>query len=283
MSEIFEIFGKRGRGKTLLQSCEAGRCLRDTELYINCVEAIKSINFEGHNYSFPNRPPVFTNYKVTIPCGYKKYVSSYYIDGFRFGFENDDVDTLPVPPWTHAFFAEGQRYYNSKGNLKLPGWVSRAYEESRHFDLTIWMDVQRPVLIEANIRELADKYIEVIDFERVRDKYGFVRATNFLVREFDAWSDVERYLNGTGNKYIERVISYPFDGFSIYTTKSYFRSFLPTKSKDFCYREHIDAYSAEVDLNEYNWMYPQTAPEGFYPDKDNKGGKKVNERHKNLK
>ncbi len=283
MSKIFEIFGKRGRGKTFLEACEAGVCLRDKELYRNCVDAIKSINLEGHNYSYPDRPPVFTNYKVSISRGYKKYVSSYYIDGFRFGFENDDVETIPVPPFSHIFLAEGQRYYNSKSNLKLPGWVSRAYEESRHFELTIWIDVQRPVLIEANIRELADKYIEVIDFERVRDKNGFVRSTNFLVREFETWSDVDKYLNGTGNNYVERIISYQFDGFGIYLTKSYFRSFLPTKSKDFCYMEHIDTNSTEIDLEEYNWMYPQIAPEGFYPDKDNKGGKKVNERHKNLK
>lgn len=273
MSEIVEVFGKRGWGKTLFMSCEAGKCLRDNSLYRNCVESIKTINLEGHNYSFPNRPSVYSNYRVSIACGYKKYVNSYYIDGFRFGFENDDLDTLPVPPCSHLFFTEGQRYYNSKGNLKLPSWVSRAYEESRHFELTIWIDVQRPVLIEANIREIADRYIEVIGFERVRDKHGFVRATNFLVREFETWADANKYLDGTGNNYVEHVISYPFDGFGLYITKSFFRSFLPTEGKDFSYKEHIDTNSLDIDLEEYNWMYPQIAPEGFYPEKDSKRSK----------
>lgn len=267
MSEIVEVFAKRGWGKTLFMSCEAGSCLRDRALFRNCVDSIISINAEGHNYSFPDRSPVYSNYRVTIATGYKKWTNSYYLDGFHFGFENDKIKTYPVPPCSHIFFAEGQRYYNSKGGLKLPGWVSHAYEESRHFDLSIWIDVQRPVLIEANIRDIADRYIEVRGFERISDKHGFVVATNFLVREFDNWADADKYLDGTSNNYVEHVISYPFDGFGLYVTRSYFRSFLPRDGKNFSYIEHIDTNSTEIDLEDYNWMYPQTAPEGFYPDK----------------
>lgn len=266
---IIIVFGKPGCGKTAFLTANAATYLNGSEacnnLFLQCKQRVSGLNDDGFNYTLPEHAPVYSNYCITVPKGYKQYELSYYIDGFHMGFTNDFVSVFNVYPGSKIFLSEAQRYYNSrnKGDKALPDWVSRFYEEHRHFGLDIWLDVQRPGLIDLNIREIAGRFVEVKKISLLNDANGFMVGTRFTVNEFDDWKTVDKYLvDGEAKGYVERVYDFPFNVFEYYVSENYFKSFLP--NTDFDNLHHMALADAEQDLELAKFMYRQTAPEGFY-------------------
>lgn len=271
---ITVVFGKPGCGKTAFLTANAAQYLNGSvladELYDECCEEVTSLNAEGFDFELPKHSPVYSNYPITVQNGVAKYVGSYYIDGFHLGFENNDVEVFSVLPGSKIFLAEAQRYYNSRKSKDLPDWVSRFYEEHRHFGLDIMLDVQRPGLIDVNIRELAGQFIEVEQIVQRKDEYGYISYTDFYCRVFEDWKFVDKYLAGSSDNCEKRLFSFDFDVFECYQSQSYYRNFLP--SKRFDYIAHVALEEVEKDVELAKLMYRQTPPKGFYP--DSKGGKK---------
>lgn len=267
------VFGKPGCGKTAFLTANAAQYLNgsalDGEFYDGCYEEVKQLVNEGFSFELPKHSPVYSNYPINVQSGVNKYTGSYYIDGFHLGFENSDVEVFNVFPGSKIFLAEAQRYYNSRKSKDLPDWVSRFYEEHRHFGLDIMLDVQRPGLIDVNIRELAEQFVEVQRIMQRKDEYGFIVATDFYCKVFDDWKFVDKYLQGTYGAE-ERVFHFDFNPFDFYQSTSYYRNFLPSASFD-CI-EHVALEEVEKDVELAKLMYRQTPPKGFYP--ESKGNKK---------
>lgn len=269
---IIVVFGKPGSGKTALLTSVAASFLNGSivsnDYFDNCVAEVQALNAEGFNYILPAHAPVYSNYPITVQSGVDRYTGSYYIDGFHLGFENDNVETISVLPNSKIFLAEAQRYYNSRRSKDLPDWVSRFYEEHRHYGLDIYLDVQRPGLIDVNIRELVEQFIEVESFHQSLDEYGHIACTDFYCKVFTDWKFVEQYLAGNNDCFDKQIFSFDFNVFECYESKSYYRNFLPVNGFD--YINHVSLEEVEKDVELAKLMYRQTPPIGFYSESKGK-------------
>lgn len=259
------VFGKPGSGKTAYMTADAVRYMNGSEA---CLDLLAESKKEIIGYTIPEYSPVYSNYPITVPHGYGKQRVSYYVDGFHMGFQNEFVPVLYLPPNARVYLAEAQRYYNSRNSKDFPEWVSRYYEEHRHYGLNIMLDVQRPGLIDLNIRELCERFVEVAGIEHNKDKSGNIISTVFTLREFPDWKFVDKYLNGDDS--LGELVQEVFEGnvFEHYKSQSYFSVFLPPLDSDFDYLVHPMGEDVKRDIS---WeLYSQIAPPGFY----GKGGKK---------
>jgi hypothetical protein len=276
------VFGKPGAGKTAYMVADAVRFMNYSAdmcaLHSSCCRQISSLNAEEQRFEMPVWAPVYSNFPIRVQSGVLAPVESYYIDGFHLGFENDDVEVMPVLPNSRIYLSEAQRYYNSRRSKDLPDWVSRFYEEHRHFSLEILLDVQRPGLIDVNIRELCGKFVEVQEMRNSYDRSGNLISSVFVTREFDDWKNVDQYL-ATGNAPF-RTVDTVFHGcvFDYYQSMSYFNQFIPTRS-DFALIRHLSGETDDASIELAKRMYQQTPPEGFYskPERQSRGKRGVSD------
>ena len=270
------IFGKPGAGKTAYLVSQMLRFLGNSreayELLWNCRDRVLSLDQRGFNYSVPATPPVYTNFPVSAHVGYNKWRSSYYVDGFHLGLENDFVPVINVLPGSVIGLTEVQRYYNSRNSKDskkaLPDWVSRFYEEHRHFGLDIYLDLQRLGLCDVNIRELAGRIVEVYDLEHKTDRLGNILASKFSLRCWDTLAAAERYIdNDSLTNYVREEYIHQGNVFEAYTSACYFDAFLPGTDDDFSFGTHDQAlkYDVNLQLQFSKEIYRQSAPRGFYP------------------
>lgn len=273
---IFVVFAKPRVGKTAFLTANMAPYLnRSTdglELHQRCCDEVQSINASGSfKFELPRHAPVYTDFKNCFQVGYKRYESSYYIDGFHLGHENKYVDVFPVLPCSKVFLTEAQRYYDSS-HQKLPRWISGFYEEHGHFDLDIWMDTQRPILIHKNIRELVNYFIYVESMHNFTDKSGNIVASRWELKYFDDWKYAEDFIDSGDTKHCEsKTFDYVGNVFEHYESRCYRDQFIPTK-KQFSMVQHIQGVTNEKELEYSKQMYPQSAPDNYWPDEI---GKKV--------
>ncbi len=270
------IFGKPGAGKTAYLVSQMLRFLGNSreayELLWSCRDRVLALDRRGLEYSLPTIPPVYTNFPVSAHVGYNKWRSSYYVDGFHLGLDNDYVPITNVFPGAVIGLTEVQRYYNSRYSNKqgkgLPDWVSRFYEEHRHFGLNIYLDLQRVGLCDLNIRELAGRFVEVCGLDHQFDHLGNILSSRFSLRCWDNLSAVERYVdNDSLTNYSQEEYIHEGNVFEAYTSTCYFDAFLPGTDKDFSAQTHDQALrtDAELQLAFSKEIYRQSAPRGFYP------------------
>ena len=274
------VFGKPGTGKTAYLTADAVEYMRPSAeghaLYQSCLSQVAALNAAGACFEIPAAAPIYSNYPITVSRGTHPPVSSFYIDGFHLGFENDDVPILPVYPGSRIYLSEAQRYYNCRRAKDLPDWVSRYYEEHRHFGLNIMLDVQRPGLIDVNIRELCECFIEVAELSHKTDSVGNIVSSTFKLRVFEDWKFVDKYLSSGEKCYTEQSRQFAGNVFKHYQSRSYFKQFVPRDR--FSSVRHSDLVGRDVveDADIAKMFYPQSAPEGFYGRDKNKNLKGSN-------
>lgn len=222
----------REEGRTLLKRCRAK------------IEELNKTRL--HPLTLPAQPPIYSDFKVKFPAGYKKWYEPYFINGYYMGLSNERLKTQFLPPYAKVFLGESQRYYNSRKSGSFPDFVSRFYEMHRHFGLDIYLDVQRVRLIDPNIRELCRRFIEVQGMEHTRDKLGRITRTVWHCREFGNWIDFEDYLNTGADTYKETTYSYDGNIFDCYDSFSFFENYLPedVAGNDICYLKHLSRAEA---------------------------------------
>ena len=262
---ITVVFGKPGCGKTAYMTADALQYIdgsaQSLDLLSECVTQIMALREEGYVFLPPRHAPVYSNYPIRFQAGLVMR-DTFYVDGFHLGLENSYLPVIPVLPSARIYLAEAQRYYNSRRSKDLPSWVSRFYEEHRHFGLNIFLDVQRPGLIDLNIRELVSRFVEPLRLDHHRDEAGNIVSTTFHLREFDDWKHVEAYIDGTGARYKDTTFCYDGNVFAAYKSTSYYKQFVPAYT-DFSQLDHVYGNSAD-ELELIKQMYLQTPPEGYY-------------------
>ncbi len=237
---IHIIFGAPGKGKSCKQVHFAKDLYltRGRELLRSCMARIDAANAEGYDFSYPDRAPIFSDFPMRFKIGYEKYFSPYFINGYYLGLPNDTQEVMYVPPGSVIFLSEAQRYYYSRKSNSFPDWVSRFYEMHRHFGLELYMDVQRSILIDANIRELCEHFVEITGLEHERNFAGLITSSTWTCREWTNWKDVERYLNAGEENYAEVTYTNRGNIFRCYDSFSYFDKFLP-ESGDIELYDHV--------------------------------------------
>lgn len=271
---ITVVFAKPRAGKTAYLVANMSRFMNrsedDLELHQCCCNEISRINATSEfQFDLPHHSPVYSNFQTCFQVGYKKYVSSYYMDGFHLGFENPYVDVLPVLPFGKIFLSEAQRYYDSS-HKQLARWVSGWYEEHGHFDLDVWLDTQRPILIHKNIRELVNCFVYVDSMHNFTDKMGNIVASRWGLKEFEDWKYAEAFIDSGDTKHcIERTFDYVGNVFEHYESQCYREQFIPIKGQ-FSMQQHLQSVRNESELRNLKFMYSQTAPKNYWPDEIDK-------------
>lgn len=130
------------------------------------------------------------------------------INPFRLGFDNKFVKTHFNLPYECIGITEAQKYFNSRMAIYYPDWQSRWFEQHGHNGLDIFLDTQRPMLIDVNIRELAS-FIEVLDMQVIRNKIGVIVGMQWHVRRIANSKLFDRYMASGGKDetcYVDDVI-----------------------------------------------------------------------------
>ncbi|MGN0817780.1 MAG: zonular occludens toxin domain-containing protein [Candidatus Coproplasma sp.] len=265
---ITVIFGVPGAGKSSLLTAmliqlykSKGRALKES----TCKRINELNKKRAFPLTFPTEPPIFSDFCVKVKVDYEKYYSPYYINGYYFGMPNNGKATQYLPPNSKVFLSEVQRYYNSRKSANFPEHVSRLFEMHRHINFDIYMDIQRIMLVDSNIRELCKHYIEVQKKEHCYDDMGRVIGVTWYCREFFNQVNVEQYLKTGIADFKETTYTYDGDIYKCYDSNNHESDFIPEdiEGKDFDYLPFLDKKEIKKLSPEKAKFYSQLEPPEF--------------------
>ena len=215
------IFAPPRTGKTCFMTHLLNLSAFNKERNGKMAKEIIRKNSNGFNLSIPKHC-VSSNYAI----GFRKFGyrlrPSRVINPFRLGFDNPFVKTHFNLPYEVIGITEAQKYLNSRMSMYFPEWQSRWYEQHGHNNLDIYLDTQRPMLIDVNIRELA-QFIEIVNLRLSYDDYGRVNALKWKIRKIENSQLFDKYM-ASGKKdttcYTEEVVIANYNVFSLYDSQS---------------------------------------------------------------
>ncbi len=229
---LIEIVGKPRSGKTALNTLFMLRELKYNGLIMQrqCERIIRGLNTTRKNkLAFPEKPPIYANYEAHISMGYKKEFKPYVLNPYLLGIPTPQTaDKLQmVFPCSCLHITEGRKYWDGRESSSMPDNVSRWFETHGHNYLTIIIDAQRGKALDLNIRENANKFIEVQGMVNEKDAYGRVMRSTWYCREFYSLQDYENYLAGKTANY--RATTYHYEGniFECYESRNCKSDFEP--------------------------------------------------------
>ncbi len=245
------IAGAPGSGKTSLAAallCEIYRTQGET-LQEETAAKIEAANEKRLNpLEIPQKPPIYADFDIEFLVGYEEYYKPYFINGFYLGLPNDKMQTQFVPPGSKIFLSEVQRYYDSRKKA-LPDHVSRFFEMHRHYGIDIYLDIQRAMLVDLNIKELCRRFIEIQSHQNITDENGRIFKTVWTYREFGSWIEYEQYLSSNAQTYITKTYTHNGNIFECFNSFSFYEEFFPPENGKFSYLEY-KSRTASQDLDE---------------------------------
>ncbi len=189
------------------------------------------------------------------------------INPYRLGFANPFVETHFNLPYEVICITEAQKYLNSRMSMYFPDWQSRWYEQHGHNNLDIYLDTQRPMLIDVNIRELS-QFIEIVRLDVDYDCYGQPKALRWLVRRIDNSAMYDKYItSGKQDRscYTEDYIIAEYNVFACYDSQSCKPKFYEGHFyEDFDYSVAIPTPNTLDGYIQYLQQYDDELPENFY-------------------
>lgn len=218
---IVIIFAPPRTGKT----CFLTHCLNTYAFDRNRIRLMKNEierkNRNGFNLTIPKHS-VSSNYSITFKkFGYRPRQSRI-INPYRLGFSNPYVKTHFNLPYEVIGITEAQKYLNSRMSMYFPEWQSRWYEQHGHNNLDIFLDTQRPMLIDVNIRELAT-FVEIIELKVSYNSKGRIDALKWKIRVIDNSQLFDKYMaSGKRDKtcYEEKTVIANYNVFELYDSQS---------------------------------------------------------------
>ena len=215
------IFAPPRTGKTSLMT----HLLNESAYDRNRIRAMQSEiarkNDYGFNLTIPPHP-VSANYDITFRKFRYPSKKNRIINPYRLGFANPHVETHFNLPYEVIGITEAQKYLNSRMSKYYPDWQSRWYEQHGHNNLDIFLDTQRPMLIDVNIRELSS-FIDVLEMTKEYNERGSLRQITWYIRRIPNSQLFDRYMS-SGKRdedcYVEDVITSNVDVFNCYDSQS---------------------------------------------------------------
>lgn len=260
------IFAPPRTGKTCLLTHLLNEACFDRSRTKQMRKEIELKNASGFCLTAPLHT-VSANYDITFKkFGYSPRHNRF-INPFRLGYDNEFVKTHFSMPYECIGITEAQKYLNSHWALYFPDWQSRFYEQHGHNNLDIYLDTQRPMLINANVRELA-KFIEVLNLDIRYDRNGRICKMIWTVRRIDNSSIFDRYMS-TGKSdhslYSNDVIVANYNVFELYNSQSCKPKFYQGHfDSDF---DYIKSEAPEESVDGYiEWLekYDDELPQGYF-------------------
>ncbi|MBQ2718344.1 MAG: hypothetical protein IJF75_07080 [Clostridia bacterium] len=255
------IYGKPRKGKTSYMTAQLNEIAFDRKRNHAMQLEIMQRNASGFNLTIPQYS-VCTNYGAMFrKFGYTPRPTNI-INPYRLGFVNDSVDTHFLPPYSAIGIMEGQRYFNSRAFKKFPDWVSRFYELHGHNYLDIFIDTQRPTLIDPNIRELAN-FIEIVDKQNLSNG-----GISWLIRYIDGEPERLAYME-SGRKdtstYTESVFTIDYNVFERYDSRESKPLFYDGNfESDFYFNYYEPSDGSITAFKDYAQKHGKEMPEKFY-------------------
>jgi hypothetical protein len=198
---ITAIIGKPGAGKTALMTARAinnmfGDVARDD--IKNCKANLKGTNGGyGAGLVLPRdkRHLVYADYKIEKKVYGGRDLVRHPCNGYYLALPTP-IDQQPenyvkpmlIPPYSHIYLDEAQRYFDSDIWNRLSQDVKLFYEMHRHNHLDVTYTCQRDTRIAASIRQLVG---EVIDIQSVKVKRGWRKV--YTVWEYLTFSSTEAH------------------------------------------------------------------------------------------
>lgn len=266
------IFAPPRTGKTSYMA----HCLNELSFNRQRNRSMKSEitlkNKNGFSLTIPNHC-VSSNYDITFhKFGYSPRHSRR-INPYRLGFANAFVQTHFNYPFEAIGITEAQKYLNSRMSLYFPEWQSRWYEQHGHNDLDIFLDTQRPMLIDVNIRELA-QFIEIIKLTIKYNNFGKVKSLKWKIRKIENSSLFDKYMaSGKKDKtcYSEETVVANYNVFSLYDSQCCKPKFYAGHFEDdFDINESKPTENSLLGYIKFLQDNDDEMPDNFYLSKSNK-------------
>jgi len=210
---------------------------------------------------------VSANYDITFRKFRYSPRQNRLINPYRLGFDNKFVKTHFTLPYEVIGITEAQKYLNSRMSMYFPEWQSRWYEQHGHNNLDIFLDTQRPMLIDVNIRELA-QFIEIVKLDISFNEYKKVNSMQWLLRKIDNSSLFDKYIaSGKKDKdcYTEKTIIADYNVFNCYDSQSCKPKFYAGHlEEDFDYMESSPLEETLEGYIDYLKNNDDELPENYY-------------------
>ncbi len=262
------IFAPPRTGKTCFMThiaCEIAFDRQRTKAMQN--EIINKYRGGFHGLNTMPEHCVSANYDITLKKFRYSPRLSRRINPFRLGFANPYVKTHFNIPYEAIFITEAQKYLNSRASQKYPDWQSRWYEQHGHNNLDIWLDTQRPGLIDVNIRELSS-FIEIVKLDISFDRFKHPCRLEWLIRDIPNSSLYDKYMSsGKQDKtcFSERIVVANYNVFSCYDSQSCKPKFYQGHfDDDFDYEQVTPVEDTADGYLDYLNMFDDELPEHFY-------------------
>ncbi len=267
------ICGVPRAGKTALMTSFALEHMKGRQAHrdlIKCRKLLTPLNAGGFAYAPPPDHLVFADYTVSAGAGGK--IKSYECDGFNLGLYNDNHPTMFLPPASFIYLDEAQKYFNSR-EKGLADFVSRFYELHGHYRLNLCVTVQRPKLIDLNIRELAAEVLYVAKLEH--DQSGQrISASEWTCFQWDNVAAAISFIEGGQSSSLRGdTIRFEYNGniFKHYDSYAFFPAFLKgNEDNSFNLRHAVPTGYTRDEVADFNDQHDYTVPDTYYK---KKGGK----------
>ena len=260
------IFAPPRYGKTCFLAHTLNEYAFSRDRFLSMKREILAKRNGGFNLSLPPHP-VSANFDLTFRKFGFSPRKNRRINPFRLGYANPYVDTHFTAPYEVIGITEAQKYLNSRMSRLYPEWQSRWYEQHGHNNLDIFLDTQRPNLIDVNIRELS-RFIEIVNLTTTRDIYGNVSSLRWIIRIIDNSSAYDAYIaSGKKNEdfFNELEVVADYNVFSLYDSQNCKPKFYDGHfGQDFDYDVSQAPLDTEEGYIDYLLKNDDELPVGFY-------------------
>ena len=265
------ICGIPRAGKTALMTLFALQHMKGRQAHqdlIKCKKLLAPLNAGGFNYVPPEDHLVFADY--TITAGAKGRITNYEVNGFNLGLFNDKPPTMFLPPNAQIYLDEAQKYFNSRNKKGIADFVSRFYELHGHYRLNITCTVQRPKLIDLNVRELAAEvlYVEKLEHEQSGKR---ILLSRWTCSSFDNVQSAIDYIESGQHKEKrgdKLEIEYAGNIFRHYDSFAFFPAFLNGNyDSTFNLRHAVLTGYTRDEIMDFNDEHEYIVPDTYYEKK----------------
>lgn len=254
---IIEIVGAPRAGKTALNTLFLYREVTYSGWYLRSQsrQIISGFNTcRDIKLGYPQKAPIYSNYEVRIPTGYKKVYKPYYLNPYYLGKPTPQTaDKIQnILPCSCLHITEGRKYWDGRESSTMPDNVSQFFETHGHNFLNIIIDAQRGEALDLNIRRNTNKFIEVQGMINDEDAYGRILRSIWICREFYSLQAYVLYIAGNKSAYY-RNTTYSYEGniFGYYESRNRQKDYVPAEGKNYSMSEFLS-------IDEQNKLPPES-------------------------
>ena len=215
------IFGPPRIGKTAFMVYLLNLRAFDFERNRTMRRELAFKNENGFNLSIPEHC-VSANFDIKFRKEGYRPRKARIIDPKKLGFANEERKTHFLLPYETIGIMEAQEFFNSRAYKDFKPWQSNLFEQHGHNHLDLYLDTQRPGLIDLNIRELAN-FVEIRALDVNFDKHHWFKEMTWTIREFDNVGCVDEYMRSAKKDrslYVQRKITSKFNVLKSYNSWS---------------------------------------------------------------